>query len=214
MVACLPYASISGIEWNPVWESIPLIVRAYNVGDYYHILRIMPLLRKMNIRIFLSNSSDSFVKDLKFLSSLGIDCGLTFDNKSPMPEDDFLDLASFYYLSKGSHASIEPFEFILRHLTEDKNVNFSAVYFEDPVLFTSSFEINSSNDLADKMDSYYSHFMNLNECSMCSAFKICNHSMKNVFTNCSLVMKEIYDMAEIKSQLNNQYHQQKSVCQL
>jgi hypothetical protein len=208
MVVNMPLTSISDVQWSERWEPIPLIIKAYNVGDYYNVLRHLTLIRKLNVRIFLSNSWENVFSDLKFLASLGIDCGLTMDG-CRMNDEKLLDFSSYYYLSQGRHATVEPFEFILRHLRDEQNIDFSTIYFTHPLLF-----IQDDMNVADKMNTYYSHFMNLDECAICPAFKICNHNMQNILDCCSSTMNEIFEMAEIKYKINNQVNPQKTICQL
>lgn len=223
IVVNLPYTSISTIDYKTEWEQIPLVIKAYNIGNYNEFFSKIEFIRQLNIRVYLSNTSDTVCTDLKVLSSLGVDCGILIEDNHIMEDDKLLDLASYCYMSPAAHATIEPFEYILRHLSDENITNFNAVYFRDPLLYTevntvedaTMFEsITSEDDFREKMDCYYKHFMDLDECSKCAAFKICNHQMKNKLEDCKKTMNEIYEFAECRNELNNNTAKQKTICQL
>lgn len=221
MCVQLPYASISQIDFRKEWSQIPLIINAFNIGDYDLFMFKVDIIRSLNVRIFLSNEADSVFTDLKVMASIGIDCGLYMEDTVKMNKDSFLDLASYYYMSPVPHATIEPFEFILRHLTEDRNEGFESVYFENPLQFikaTSAEDIDQidmegQDSLATKLDVYYKHFMDLDVCSKCPAFKICDRRMISKLDDCQNAMNEVFEYAELRNNLNHQ-NNQKTVCQL
>ena len=221
MILTLPYTSISQLEFDVNWEDIPLIVKLYNIGCYEFFLTKTSMIRSLNIRFLLSCKSEAVCSDLKILASLGIDCGIDIETGCVLNDDKLLDLASYYYLSPVQHATIEPFEFILRHVVDEVNSNFNEAYFNNPLLhkrICSTADLNSfceekENDLNIKMDTYYSHFMQLDECSKCSAFKICNKQMKDCLSDCQHTMAEIFEYAELRSEINNN-KVVKTICQL
>jgi N-acetylglucosamine-6-phosphate deacetylase len=47
-------------------------------------------------------------------------------------------------MSPAPHATLEPFEFILRHLHDEENRSFDSVYFKDPLLYT---EVSAETDV-------------------------------------------------------------------
>jgi hypothetical protein len=219
-VALLPYTSISQIELKREWAEIPLVIYAYNIGDYDTFFENIEKFKAQDIRIYLHSRSSNFFTDLKIMSSLGIDCGVFFEEGVRVDDEKLLDLASYYYISPVPHATIEPFEFILRHIRDEENVTFDNVYFDNPLLYTDVSsklnleQVDLNNDCFDlKMQLYYKHFMNLDECSKCPAFKICNHKMLFKLNSCSETMNEIFEYAEMK---NNMKKQQpiKKICQL
>jgi len=231
----LPYTSLTQIPFEDNWENIPFIVYVYNIGNLNKFFNELQLIQRLNIRVFLPASNSETVRSLKILSSLGIDCGVVFDGK--ISDESFLDLASYFFMSPIPHASIEPFDFIWRNINQEKNIDFSTVFFENPekylfvdadlnVSFTKEgqqcpicklhdFE-NQQYDLTVeyKLKNYYSHFSNLDNCSKCPAFKICNRKMQNIFTDCCSVFSEIYEYAEIKDQIENNNNSNKEICQL
>ncbi len=226
IVADLPFTAISQIEFREEWINIPTVINAYNIGNYDLLLRKIGIIRNLNVRIMLSGSSDNVYTDLKLLASLGIDCGLLIDDGIKLSDEKFLDLASYAYISPFPHASIQPFEYILRHLGDDNKSSFSAVYFDDCLTFC-NYDKQSCQDAIDeaetnefafdvniKMKDYYSHFLKLDTCSKCPAFRVCNRGMASVLSDCKKTMSEIYEYAELRERLNNNQGNTKSVCQL
>ena len=222
IIVSLPFTSISQIEFQQKWSIIPLVISAYNIGDYELFFSKVDLIRSLNIRFFLSNEYDSVFTELKILSSLGVDCGLNMKADLKMNDDSFLDLASYYYMSPAPHATIEPFEFILNKLSEERNIGFESVYFEDPLMFAKIESIEDieqldvkqqNNEFAIKMNHYYKHFLDLDDCSKCAAFKICDKNMKIKLNDCQKTMEEVFEYAELRSNiLKNK--ESKTICQL
>lgn len=220
MCVNLPYTSISQIEFKKEWEQIPLIIYAYNIGDYNTFFSKVDLIRMLNIRLFLCNDNSSIYTDLKIMASLGIDCGLLMGKEIIMNDESFLDLASYYYMSQALHATIEPFDYILKHLMDEKSDDFRNVYFDNPLLFTHINSINDikleeigNDDISLKLETYYQHFIDLDNCSKCSAFKICDKHMQNKLSECQNTMNEVYEYAELRNEMNKQ-NNPKTVCQL
>lgn len=221
MCVQLPYTSISQIDFKEEWTQIPLIIYAFNIGNYDLFFSKICMYRSLNVRIFLSSEADTVFTDLKILASLGIDCGLYMECDIKMNDDSFLDLASYYFISPVAHATIEPFEFILRHLSDEKNEGFESVFFENPLQFVKvvsvedldQMDLEEEKILSTKMDVYYKHFMDLDDCSKCPAFKICDRKMANKLDDCQNTMNEVFEYAELRNNLNYQ-NNQKTVCQL
>ena len=217
----LPYSSISQIDFSENWSRIPLLIFAYNIGDYNLLFSKLNTIRSLDVRIFVSNDSDTAFTDLKIMSSLGIDCGLKMKTGITMDDDSFLDLASYYYMSPVPHATIEPFNYILRHLTDETSSGFNGAYFEDLSLFAHIASIEDYKEqeqeeqdiLQLRFPDYYQHFIDLDNCSKCPAFKICDRKMSNRLKSCQNTMSEVYEYAEIQNEISNR-NIPKRVCQL
>ena len=217
------FLSVSQIDFNPRWENIPLVIKAYNLGDYHSFLNQVNSIRHLNLRIYLSSKSEKVYTELKIMASTGIDCGLWIDG--PLDDEKFMDLASYNFMSPVKHASIEPFDNILRNLYSEKHDNFDAVYFNDKTKFI--YLDNYSNlsvldmtddeefehDVQSKMECHYKHFLNLDKCSKCQAYKICNHKLENLLSNCENTMEEVYEYAEMRHDIDNN-QSVKTICQL
>ena len=211
-VLYLPLSSLSQIEINEVWHEIhtPLELIVYNLGDLNTIFQQLELLKQLEIRIYLASSFKGNYYGLKILSSLGIDCGLFIQPGKSIDDELLMDLASYYYLSPVPHAKIEPFDYISTRLTEEKNLSFNHVYYkddscyllidEDMKLYSSETgeylcmlsEFNEEKEfdlrVSQKMDTYYSHFLNLDKCCKCKAFRICSGMMSDYLSCCEETM--------------------------
>ena len=218
----LGFGSLSQIQFNKDWENIPLLIFAYNLGDLNYILNIVGLIQSCKIRVMLPSSNKETYASLKILSSLGVDCGIFF-NQEHADSETFLDLASYYYMSPVPHASIEPFANVKENIHQDHNHSFDEVYFIDEKRFIYIHSENefsfapqskrlslylSDDDLEKeqvnfKLKNYYGHFMELDQCSKCKAFKICNHKLNSSFNyDCQQVMADVFEYAEISETIN------------
>lgn len=54
----MPLSSLSQIDFNEIWEEInsPLVLRVYNIGDLDSVFHRLELLKKLEMRIFLSST--------------------------------------------------------------------------------------------------------------------------------------------------------------
>ena len=208
----LPLSSLSQIDFNEIWKDFnsSLVVNIYNLGDLDAVFHRIELLKKMEIRIFLSSTFKDNYYGLKILSSLGIDCGLNIHCEKSINNELFTDLASYYYMSPFTHAKIEPFDYISKRITEEKNISFNHVYFKDDNCFIyldEELKVYSSEtgkyicllseydekkeyeqDIKHKLDTYYSHFLDLDKCCKCTAFRICSGMMNGLLANCEDTM--------------------------
>ena len=57
MCVQLPFTSISQIDFKKEWSQIPLIINAINIGDYDLFMFKVDVIRSLNVRIFLSNTT-------------------------------------------------------------------------------------------------------------------------------------------------------------
>ena len=217
-VVSLPYTSVSQLEFREEWAEIPIVINAYNIGNYEQFFLKVNAIRHLNMRIYLSSDSSTVFTDLKIMASMGVDCGILLEDGVKVDDERLLDLASYYYMSPVPHATMEPFEFILRHLRDENTESFESVYFKNPLMFTDAESALNETELVDdyelKLEHYYNHFMTLDDCSKCPAFKICNRKVSTVLSSCSQTMDEIYEYAEMRQNLNDNQQLPKSICQL
>lgn len=208
----MPLSSLSQIDFNEMWEAInsPLVLSVYNIGDLDSVFHRLELLKKLEMRVFLSSTFEDNYYGLKILSSLGVDCGLHIQHGKPINDELLTDLASYYYMSPVSHAKIEPFDYIATRITDEKNLSFNHVYFKDDSCYTfldEELRLYSSetgkyicllseydeekeyeHSVSQKMETYYSHFLDLDKCSKCDAFRICSGMMDGLLANCEETM--------------------------
>lgn len=208
----MPLSSLSQIDFNEMWEEInsPLVLIVYNIGDLDFVFHRLELLKRLEMRIFLSSAFKDNFYGLKILSSLGVDCGLYIQKGKPINDELLIDLASYYYMSPVPHAKIEPFDYIATRITDEKNLSFNHVYFRDDncyIFIDEELKLYSSEtdkyicllseydeekeyerSVLQKMNMYYSHFLDLDKCSKCNAFRICSGVMDGMLVNCEGTM--------------------------
>lgn len=234
----MPYTSLSDLSFQCAREDVPIVLHIYNLGDTYVALSKLEDIKRLNLRIFLNSSRKENLVSLKILSSLGIDCGVLM-NAGQIDDEAFVDLASYVYLSQVPHASVEPFDYIWRNLQQDSNLDFSTVFFENPgkyIYVNESLDfsytlddlkkgqfvgnmgridiVDFEADFKSKLSTYYSHFLSLDECSKCPAFKVCNRKMMGSFSDCKSVFSSLFEYAEIRDNIERERNHAKELCQL
>ena len=236
---CLENKSLSEISLLDSWPNIPIILYCNGLGSTNKVLDMMPIIRKLPLKCFMPAADDNYV-GIKILSSLGVDTGLLLNNsENPVNTEKFLDLVSYACVSPMRHAPIEPFDYIWRNLGHDNNLDFSTVYFENPYKYVHS-DANGNtaynhNSLLNgeygghreailktptqyeeeyKNRYYYSHVLALDKCSKCAAFKICNRKLCDMFEDCESVMREVYDLCELRDSIERKANEGGEICQL
>lgn len=213
-VVKMVYSSLSQFE---ILESLQYVNADFifcNLGDKVKVLSLIENLRSLHIRIYLTPEEQSNYASLKFLASLGVGCGLWIDKDSVVSDDEFADLASYNFMSPVNHAHIEPFAYIGSHIQDEHNVSLDDLYFRGVGTYKLDKSQNLINVLTNKIlcvysectdelqqkDStdtnllnYYNHFMDLDRCAKCKAFRICSGSLSNNLINCEETMSEILD---------------------
>ena len=233
-----PLLSLSDIRLDESFEGIPIVMHLYNLGDLFTVMSSLDIFKRLSARVFVSSSLRENFTSLKILSSLGIDCGLLLDS-AKIDDDAFVDLGSYFFLSQIPHASIEPFDFIWRNLQNEKNLDFSTVFFYNPEkyvyvnaegnmafssrdLFNNSYigkydprkDIDFETGYKEKAARYYEHFMTLDSCSKCPSFHICNRELSKRFKNCTETFNSIFEYAEILDGIERKRNNTKELCQL
>jgi hypothetical protein len=112
----------------------PLAIYVQRLGPRARAMDIVPILRRMNTRIFLSSSHMDCFTDLHLLSSLGVACGLSLGER-PIPWEKVDDLMHYATYSQASHAPIEPFDYIASQYDPKEFADIDSVYFNSPSRF-------------------------------------------------------------------------------
>ncbi len=205
--------------------SVNMYINCMFNGDMLSVIKALEQSGKQNHSSFItylfSVDTPDLVILLKILSSCGYKSGLQFDNDKNIDKDDFIELATYSYLSPVPHAHIEPFGFIQQEIGDkSRYVDINKFYFNSPDIFVhiepdgeiylrSEFEqkkhigrtieelsrIDFDNiSLEYKKLRFYNHFDAEDRCSKCPNFKICSGVYHNRFEDCQEVMSTIYEM--------------------
>jgi len=177
-------------------------VKVEGIGDLMKVLLNIDSLRRLGICIYLPADDDTNYSSLKILSSLGVDCGLWIEENMKIKDELFLDLASYYYASPAPHARIEPFEYIISHINDEMNIKPIDLYSS----LIGTYNGQASFDIL--LNTYYNHFIELDMCSKCKAFRICCGCLENNFSECERTMNEVLEYIVIRTRFYN-----KNICQ-
>ena len=126
--------SLASVPFHEKWRGIPLALFVSEIGAFKEVMGKLPLLRDLNIRIFLSTDNKENCTGLHILASLGIDCGVSFGEKE-IDWEAMNDLMTYSIYGKVNHASIEPFQFIARNYNPARLTDLSSVYFDNPYTY-------------------------------------------------------------------------------
>jgi hypothetical protein len=216
--------SLSDISFHDEWANIPLAIYSCQFGKYKDFLRQLNIIRKLNIRIFLSSQHDFNFIGLRILSSLNLSCGLYFDEE-PFNWDSINDLMHYAIYSGTQHAAIEPFDWLVSHYEPDECTDYNFVYFNNPEKYLhinkkeqialtavdllnknyiskgikSLDNINDNKKYIDFLNFRYEILIQMTECSFCPAYRIClgkfsNHVGKE--DTCKTFFSDFLDAAD------------------
>lgn len=162
---------LASIAFQQDWLDIPLALYVPGPGCLRDLIRQLPLLRQLNIRVYLPTDLEENYTGLRILSSLGIESSLVF--KKPGLNWELLsDLMTYALLGLIPHAPIEPFNYIASHYDRHRRTDYSAVYFEDPSRYLHLDEEGyialSPKDLA--VGNFIGHITELGDLDQCAAY--------------------------------------------
>ncbi len=121
------------IDFKEQWANIPIALMAPSMGKFRKVVKNLPLLRKLNLRVFLPYSAENLT-GLRILASVGIPCCIILDD-AEIDWEALADLMTYAVLESVPHAPLEPFDYILRHYEQGSYTEWGAAYFEDPAQF-------------------------------------------------------------------------------
>jgi hypothetical protein len=206
------------------WEGIPLALFVPELGKFQDLAKKIPLLRKLNLRVYLSANRDDNLTALRVLSSIGIPgCALLDDGVSNW--EALSDLMTYALLGPAPHAPIEPFASIARHYDPRRYMEWGSACFDDPKRFRhlddegrvalSRRELRErvfiANDLdgmekpgacpeyAERLDPRRRFFLEDAPCARCEAFRVCLGRFAPEAENnggCSAFFTELMEVAE------------------
>ena len=179
---------------------VPIALKVPALGSFADFFRLLPVVRQMNLRVYLPAEGDGNLTSLRVLSSLGIETAVTFDGKEP-DWDGLTDLMTYAFFGQAPHASIAPFGFLGEVFDQRGRSEFQAIYFEDPksylymdeegrVALTSAdlrsgqFISGSIAELGkgaeelgpcvEGLEGWRNHFLDFDRCSTCPGWRVCS----------------------------------------
>jgi hypothetical protein len=116
------------------WKDIPIALTVLSFGRLRDVVRLMPLVRQMNIRINLPVDSTDNLTGLRILASWGVACTAR-PGLGPIPWDRFGDLGTYALFGLVPHGPIEPFDYLSKNYAANRRTDFRGVWFDDPTRF-------------------------------------------------------------------------------
>jgi hypothetical protein len=223
-------APLADIPCKEEWRGIPLAVKIPGLGDFVRFTKLLPLLRSLNIRIYLSLDNDNSLLDARIAASLGIPVALEFGMKEPDWEM-LADLMTYAVLGRVTPSPIDPFNYLVTQFAPLKNIDFSVIYFDDPNEYL---HLNSAGAVAltvkeleqskfiegfsdhpdatllqSALESHYEKqselFLKSAGCACCPAWRVCLGKFSDSFwgRGCQGFFEELMDTAEQYQALKN-----------
>lgn len=189
---------LSDIFVKEDWDNLPIALHVSALGRFHDFIRRLPVIRKLNIRVYLSSENPENYTSSRILSSLGIDSAIEL-RPGHVDWDAAADLMTYALLGMVPHAPIDPFQYIAEKYDTGRNTEFGAVYFDDPTTYlylsrdgkvaASEAELEKGEFIAasieeidsiEESDAYTSrnrkwmeHFMKPEGCAYCPAWRVC-----------------------------------------
>lgn len=240
---CIVYRNyrktVSGINFTPEWEDIPLLFYLKTLGSFKEFIHKMPIIQNLDIRIYLPASQDQNITNCRIMASLGIDCGLYFDTLNPN-WDALIDLAAYVSYGRVQKASIEPLNYVIDNYDPQELTDFSSVYFNDPNKYIhldkyenisltsenlqnkkylcSGFEkldnVFDEKNYYNEINSWQKFFLKEEGCAYCPAWRVCMGKFSEAKSNdmCKELFSDLMDAADFANNMNHE--NPKQLCQL
>ena len=127
----LTKAPLSTLPFREEWKHVPIALYTSGLGRFSQFINRLPVLRQLNIRVYLSTDSDENYTNIRILSSLGIETAAAFNLKK-IDWERLNDLMSYAFFAQAPHAPIDPFHYVSSRYDKNRRTDFGAVYFDDP----------------------------------------------------------------------------------
>ncbi len=223
---------LSFIHFEREWAEVPLALYAPSMGDFKTVADMLPILRMLNIRIFLPADKKESYTSARILSSLKVPVGLSFNGSSPDWET-MSDLMHFAVYSRVEHAPIEPFDYLINNYRINDRTDFDSVYFNDSSRYLHISKEGrvglSFNDIAEdqyiadsiadiqdienmpeyrnNVDKWQEHFHRSDGCAYCGGWRACLGKFFEVTEDrkaCGKFFTEVMEAAENNKKIHGQ----------
>jgi len=204
------------------WADIPIALGVPSLGRVRDVVRLTPLIRRMNLRVVVPADSAENLTGLRILASLGVACTAA-PGSGPIPWAQFTDLATYALLGLVPHGPIEPFDYLATHYDPDRRTDFRGVWFDDPTRFVhmdgsgrfalSAAELaagqcagaapedldslDDSEMYRDRLDAWRHVFLRKDGCASCPGWRICLGAFEAGGSDgCRAALAEVLDLVE------------------
>jgi len=217
------------------WDNLPIALHVKSLGKFREFVLRLPVIRKLNIRIYLPTDNPENFTSARILSSLGVDSAVELRSEG-IDWEAATDLMTYSLLGMVPHAPIDPFQYIAEKYDPGRNTDFGAVYFDDPRTYlyinndgkiaASKRELKDGVFLADGIDdldrieesdayrarlgNWMDHFGKPDGCAYCPAWRVCLGKFSKTAKDdpgCRNLFSEIMDVVEqFQSRQNGDRH--------
>jgi hypothetical protein len=204
------------------WEHIPIALAVPSLGRVREVVRLTPLIRRMNIRVMVPADSAENLTGLRILASLGVACTAAAGS-GRIPWVQWTDLATYALLGLAPHGPVEPFDYLAAHYDPNKRTDFRGVWFDDPARFvhmdgsgrfalsaaelaagqfagTTPEDLDSldgSETYRDRLDAWRHVFLLKDGCASCPGWRICLGAFEaSGSEGCRAALAEVLDLVE------------------
>ncbi len=167
----LPIKSLDRVMLHNSWKGIPIIIISESFGTFRNFEHHIDLMRELDVTVHLACDTPENITGIKILSSLGIKTTALIPAKNP-DWDLMAELGAYALLAPGVHAPIEPFDYIARHYSPTRSINWEFLYFEDPARFATVDSKGAIDSITTKAPDGTKLDSGL--CGRCRGFSICH----------------------------------------
>ena len=176
--------NITSISWNEAWAKIPMVVYPQGLGAVRDLVKLLPVLKKLNVKFFLDANQEQHYEAVQILSSLGIYCGMVISENADW--EKLTDLMYYALCGKAPHAPVEPFQYVYDMYERNKLVDYGRVF------------LSTETQRAQSTQSWQRFFYEATPCAACAGWRICmgKYATLKDKTNCQGFMIELMELVE------------------
>ncbi len=224
------------VTFKEGWKDVPIALTVPSLGRVRDVVRLMPLMRRMNIRIALPLDGSDNLTALRILASWGVAC-IAAPGSGHVDWNRFSDLATYALLGLAPSGPIEPFAYLAQHYTPLQRIDFRGVWFDDPTRFVhmdrdgrfacSAAELESgrlvgmtpdeldgldgSDVYRDRLESWRLAFLEKDGCASCPGWRICLGAFaatSRAEPGCRAAMADLMDVIERRQASTRDRHRE------
>ncbi len=214
--------TVSEINFQEKWRGVPLLFYVSSIGKIRDLWKNMNLLKQLDITFFFPADYKDISTSISFLASLGINSGFYFQKDKTPNYEGLKDVLYYSFYPKIPIGNIQPYSFIEKNDILHGGINFSSVFFDNPEKFLwvdlegniafneellnnkqfiktsieELYKIEEDKDYKDELLKWHEHFLKVDKCSACPAWRICKGSKEDICNeDFQEFMSEIVDVA-------------------
>jgi hypothetical protein len=124
---------LAAVPFEEGWLDWPIALHAPRLGRFRELVGCLPLLRRLDLRVFLPTDQTDCYRDLRILSSLGLSCAVDF--RTQVDWEALTDLMTYALLGLVPRGPISPFVEIADTFAAGQRADCGRVYFDDPATY-------------------------------------------------------------------------------